>query len=102
VADPAAAPDPLDPLKVTTDFNLTPLIYSGGPDEAPEDVADATRQGYGLLDSTAAAPTGWLAAGVTTTCPSSSPRPGDINITAFPAAAKAVRDTISNHDLTTK
>ncbi len=101
VADPAAAPDPLDPLKVTTDFNLTPLIFSGGPDEAPEDVADATRQGYGLVESSAVAPNGWLNAGVTTTCPSGS-RPGDINITAFPAAAKAVRDTISNHDLTTK
>jgi prepilin-type N-terminal cleavage/methylation domain-containing protein len=101
VSDPVAAPDPLDPLKVTSDFNLTPLIFSGGPDEAPEDVADATRQGYGLVESSAVAPNGWLNAGVTTTCPSGS-RPGDINITAFPAAAKAVRDTISNHDLTTK
>lgn len=45
--DPTTNPDPLDPMRVSGDYGLTPLIFSGGPDESLNDPLSGAN-GYGV------------------------------------------------------
>ena len=85
----ATNPDPLDPMKVSGDYALVPLIFSSGPNGATDDPM-ATKSGY-----QASVTGGYLSAVITTTC-GGTPLVGSIIDT------DAARDNITNHDLVTK
>ena len=116
-------PDPIDPLGVTdasknwTDRALTPLIYSGGPNNSLDIDTSATAGGYGLVTSRDALGGGWQQSGWINTNASTRP---DLLTTAWPKGGtnwagsvkpgssngmtnvRAAADNISNHDLTKK
>ncbi|MEN9667052.1 MAG: hypothetical protein RLZZ326_3415 [Planctomycetota bacterium] len=116
-------PDPIDPLGVTdaskswTDRALTPLIYSGGPNNSLDIDNLATAGGYGLVTSRDALGGDWQKSGwintnaairpdlLTTAWPknatnwAASVKPGSAN---GMTNARAASDNITNHDLVTK
>jgi prepilin-type N-terminal cleavage/methylation domain-containing protein len=81
-------PDPFDPMKVSGDYALLPLIYSSGPNGATDDPLSA-KSGY-----SGSAPC-YLGTQLSTTL-IGSPLPGSIN------DSDAAQDNITNHDLMTK
>jgi len=116
-------PDPIDPLGVTdaskswTDRALTPLIYSGGPNNSLDIDTLATAGGYGLLTSRDALGGGWQKSGwintnastrptlLTTAWPmGSGPWAGSVKVGSANGMTnvRAAADNISNHDLTKK
>jgi len=116
-------PDPIDPLGVTdaskswTDRALTPLIYSGGPNNSLDIDTLATAGGYGLLTSRDALGGGWQKSGwintnastrptlLTTAWPmGSGPWAGSVKVGSANGMTnvRAASDNISNHDLTKK
>jgi len=93
----AQNPDPMDPMKVTSDYGLTPLIFSPGPDEALNDPVTSGGPTYGGLQSSAAAvPGGWITQGPINSVRVGSPLAGDL------IDADAARDNVTNHDLLKK
>jgi hypothetical protein len=95
--DATREPDPFDPMRVSGDYLLTPLIFSGGPDEATNDPL-AGDNGYGIKTSgqswiigEVGQPDGWLAT-------TRRGAPSEMAGTATAAAA----DNITNHDLMSK
>jgi prepilin-type N-terminal cleavage/methylation domain-containing protein len=100
-------PDPVDVMRVTgpitlpfaaqSDWAMTPLIYSAGPDEATNDPFGAA-SGYGLFNPGPS----WLASlPIASTCQQNPAWPvsnGAVN----PANPAAVSDNITNYDLLTK
>ena len=90
-------PDPMDPMKVTNDYGLTPLIFSPGPDESSNDPLTSGGPTYGGLQSSATAvPGGWMAG-----LPIVSVLVGS-SLAGVPIDATAARDDITNHDLIKK
>jgi len=87
-----ATHDPLDPLKVTNDYALIPLVYSSGPDGAS---AAAAQDGYGISEPPI---TGWSGLSTIsgtsplmfTTNPATSPVPGS-------RESSEADDNITNH-----
>jgi prepilin-type N-terminal cleavage/methylation domain-containing protein len=104
-------PDPLDPMKISGDYALIPLIYSAGPDEATNDPLSGPG-GYGVQTSAAAVPPdatsmGWLSSNRNLrTTRQGTPLAGDYIYLPSgipdPAAIQATRDNITNHDLLSK
>ena len=121
-------PDPMDPLGATrltgsslfnfqgTDRALTPLIYSGGPNNSLDMDVTATSGGYGLVTSREALGGGWQNSGWIN--PASSAK-YDFTTTRWPPTPEGVSsgpviwagwkkdrsqaaDNITNHDLVTK
>jgi len=97
IADPARYPDPLDlgtPRHDPTAFELVPLIYSPGPDEAT-----SGSSGYGILTSGTA---GWpmvplqLETGI---CERSDDTGKGLIGAPDPDNPSAYKDNITNHDL---
>ncbi len=116
-------PDPIDPLGVTdasknwTDRALTPLIYSGGPNNALDIDTLATAGSYGLVTSRDALGGDWQKSGwinsnastrptlLTTAWPmGSGPWAGSVKVGSANGMTnvRAASDNISNHDLTKK
>jgi prepilin-type N-terminal cleavage/methylation domain-containing protein len=90
-------PDPMDPMNVSSDYGLTPLIFSPGPDEALNDPLTSGGPTYGGLQSSAAAvPGGWIAGLPITSVRVGSPLAGEL------IDAAAARDNVTNHDLLKK
>ena len=100
-------PDPVDVMRVTgpitlpfaaqSDWAMTPLIYSAGPDEATNDPF-GTESGYGLFNPGPS----WLATlPIASTCQQNPAWPGS-NGAVNPANPVAVSDNITNYDLLTK
>ena len=106
-------PDPLDPMRISGDYALVPLIYSAGPDEATNDPLSGTN-GYGVQTSSAAVPPdstptyrGWLSSNRNLgTTRQGAPLAGDYIYLPSgipdPSAVQATRDNITNHDLLAK
>jgi prepilin-type N-terminal cleavage/methylation domain-containing protein len=106
-------PDPLDPMRISGDYALVPLIYSAGPDEATNDPLGGAN-GFGLQTSAAAVPPysnpnymGWLSSHRNlATTRLGAPMAGDFIYLPSgipdPLAVQATRDNITNHDLLSK
>jgi prepilin-type N-terminal cleavage/methylation domain-containing protein len=106
--------DPFDPMRVSNPSspNLTPLIYSPGPDEALNSPTDSATSGYGLSSSFAAVPNGWVSVLTTSgsrTSAAISTQQGSFFAGSLPPATDqsdeakakrdAARDNITNYDL---
>jgi hypothetical protein len=97
IADPVRKPDPCDvatPRNDPSAFELIPLIYSPGPDEAI-----GGSSGYGLLTS---GPAGWpMAPGALETdiCIRGDSDGKGLIGAPDPDNATAYRDNITNHDI---
>ena len=106
---PAAQPDPLDTMRVTGDWAMTPLILSAGPDEAANDPL-GTASGFGIQYRPQPTPPSytppfWLTALTAAIPPSPSICVGNVNgfvDTSVPEAVKAASDNITNYDLLAK
>ena len=127
-------PDPLDPLGVTRQVNgiadraVTPLIYSGGPNNSLDSDTTPSAGSYGLVSSREALGGGWQESGwvnrgyintsayedwprvtpnshfTTTRWPPAGPWAGMIKSGSSNGItnARAAADNITNHDLVTK
>lgn len=89
--DVSVNPDPLDPMRLSGDYGLVPLIFSGGPDES----LNPPLGGANGYDVQTFGP--WLGASADTllaTTRQGSPLIG--------TAGSSARDNITNHDLMSK
>ena len=90
-------PDPLDPMKISGDYALVPLIFSYGPDGASSAPTDDTT-GSGLVSSGSSVPGGWISIS-----PITSTRQSPLAGSLLPGSAGSdARDNITNHDLIKK
>jgi hypothetical protein len=110
--DAGVNPDPFDPQRLSrtisypsnpqTDFGLTPLIYSAGPDGGLQSDLSSSGAAYGVQGSAGALANGWVATPAvdffTTRASDSASTPLAGTVTDWNAAA----DNITNHDLVTK
>ena len=90
-------PDPLDPMKISSDYALVPLIFSYGPDGAGSAPTDDTT-GSGLVSSGSSVPGGWMSISPITST-RQSPLAGSL---LLGSAGFDAGDNITNHDLIKK
>ena len=90
-------PDPLDPMKISGDYALVPLIFSYGPDGASSSPTDDTT-GSGLVSSGSSVPDGWISI-LPITSTRQSPLAGSL---LLGSAGSDAGDNITNHDLIKK
>lgn len=120
--DAAINPDPFDPQRVSrnvrypanaqTDFGVTPLIYSAGPDGSQQSDLTSSGEAYGVQGSAGALPSGWISTPAVDfyTTRVSQPVPGSSDPLATPTTPLAgtvtdwgsAADNVTNHDLFAK
>ncbi|MCE9629349.1 MAG: prepilin-type N-terminal cleavage/methylation domain-containing protein [Planctomycetia bacterium] len=88
-------PDPMDPMKISGDYGLTPLIFSPGPDDPL--ISGGPTYG-GVVSSGTAVSGGWYAKNLLSITGTSV----SLTLSGSIADPAAARDNVTNHDLIKK